>query len=42
MLTAEQKVLRAGRIGSSQIAAVLGLHPHKTPFSAWEDIYKAP
>lgn len=38
MLTAEQKAIRAGRIGSSQIAAVLGLHPHKTPFAAWEDI----
>lgn len=38
MLTAEQKMLRLGRMSSSTVAAALGLHPTKTPFAAWEDI----
>ena len=38
MLTSEQRITRLGRIGSSQIAAAIGLHPHKTPFAVWEEV----
>lgn len=34
-LTAEQLALRAGRIGASQAASVLGLSPYQTPLGAW-------
>lgn len=38
MLTEFQKEKRLGRIGSSQIAAVLGLNPYKSEYAVWEEI----
>lgn len=37
MLSDEQKKLRLGRIGSSQIAALVGLHPFKTPIQVFRE-----
>lgn len=38
MLTADQLAIRRGRITASEVGAILGLHPTRTPFDAWESI----
>lgn len=37
MLTAEQKELRRGRCGGSDVAAILGLSPWRTAFDVWAE-----
>lgn len=38
MLTADQLAIRRGRIGSSQIAAIIGVSPYLTAYRLWESL----